>query len=552
VSFPTLTEQRAGRVARALEAFHQREQRYPQELSQLVPRDLLVLPGPVMFRSEDWCYQGGAQAYRLTAFAHEYFGMPVSLQVYASAGDTGDQPLPCQERLAAMQERYDWTRSIPEAAWNPTPDPALSSGVEREPLEPVYASPKRILPGSWSPDGQWWFFREVDADNQQVRLVFLNASGRVCLVDQVFVYSMFNDDGAQSVWLDSRRLLYLDGSQQPPIFTPCEARVRLLELPPGVILTRVHSAAAKTARVLLQSKDAFWLLDYAAAQVRQIPGVQPVPYDAHWDRAAWDPTGERLAIAHLNSREPKDGITLYLIDAAQNQVISSQVMDLASQQSAPWIEWVSSEALLVSGPESMLLLNMTTTPVQPQDVVRDLFKLRLKYPNQMHSSASLAARDGSAYHLMIWANLPGDQRLYLYHSENGQVSVYQPRGAQVVLRFSDGQSMRLFRLEDNPTADRVTFYAVDGPDASPLEVAVSGHLPRGYPMLEVQPLPGAERLLASSSNGVSLISLPGGEQLHFWQTGSSGEPSPMLLLSPDGSTAFTVAAGEGVYQIPLP
>jgi hypothetical protein len=108
ISFPQLTEKRSEQISRALERFHQREYRYPETLADLVPRDLLYLQQPVMFQGETWCYQGATDAYRLAAFHHEYFGTPVSLHVYSQAGDLENQPLPCQERLSAMQEKYDW------------------------------------------------------------------------------------------------------------------------------------------------------------------------------------------------------------------------------------------------------------------------------------------------------------------------------------------------------------------------------------------------------------------------------------------------------------
>lgn len=109
VDFPQLTEQRAGQVAAAIQRFHARENRYPASLDELVPRDLLAIPRPVMFQTEDWCYQATPDGYRLAAFYHEYFGLPVSLEVYAQAGNPGGQALPCEERLAEMQARYDWT-----------------------------------------------------------------------------------------------------------------------------------------------------------------------------------------------------------------------------------------------------------------------------------------------------------------------------------------------------------------------------------------------------------------------------------------------------------
>jgi hypothetical protein len=114
ISFPKLTQERAAQVAQALERYRQREDSYPSRLSDLVPRDLLNVPQPVMFRGETWCYQAGRDAYRLAAFSHHYFGLPVSLTVYQSAGDLGEKrPLPCAVRLAEMQARYNWTGNLP-------------------------------------------------------------------------------------------------------------------------------------------------------------------------------------------------------------------------------------------------------------------------------------------------------------------------------------------------------------------------------------------------------------------------------------------------------
>ncbi len=108
-NFKTMTEDRAAQIAQALDRFHHRENRYPQNLSELAPRDLLYVPRPVMFQGEDWCYQGSANEYNLAAFFHEYFGLPVSLKVYASTGnlDGAGAGLPGPPGRHAGQARLD-------------------------------------------------------------------------------------------------------------------------------------------------------------------------------------------------------------------------------------------------------------------------------------------------------------------------------------------------------------------------------------------------------------------------------------------------------------
>jgi hypothetical protein len=555
-NFKTMTEQRAAQIAQALDQFHLREDRYPQDLAELIPRDLIYVPRPVMFQGEDWCYQGTANEYNLAAFFHEYFGLPVSLKVYASAGNTAGQPLPCQGRLAEMQSRYDWTNSPVNHVAEPTPTPSgaqleqMKTPIAHEPLTPIFASQERLLPYQWSPDGKWWFFRVTQPGEKQVRLHFFDAAaGQVCSVEQTFAYNSYSD-GLPSAWLPGDRLLYLDGSEAPTIFTPCQTGVQKLKAPSGIILTQVTAVDPISGWVLLKSAEAYWLVQPGTDEVKQIPGVQPTSYEAHWDNAAWNPVGSSLAISHLNGREIKDGITLYLIDPKTAQVTYSQKMDLASEQAAPFIEWVSNEEILINGQNALFLLDFHSSPPRQINVMKEIFNLELKFPDQISSNASIPTPDGSDYHLAVWANHPHNQDLYLYHEENGQISVFQPKG-QVVLIFPDGQWTPMTRIEGSGQAqDILSLYWADSTRA-PVDIQVNGHQPRGYPLLHVNYLPGTSQLLLDSSNGVSLVSVPDGKLLHFWQTGSGGSNSPYLTVSPDGKTALSSVDGEGIFQIPL-
>jgi hypothetical protein len=76
---------------------------------------------------------------------------------------------------------------------------------------------------------------------------------------------------------------------------------------------------------------------------------------------------------------------------------------------------------------------------------------------------------------------PHNQNLYIYHSENGQISAYQPEGQTAVLIFPDGQWTRLTQIgENNPATDQVALIWADSPTA-PDTLTVAGHLPRSYP-----------------------------------------------------------------------
>jgi len=107
VSYHALTEQRAARIEAALERFHARHGRYPVELKELAPRELLWIPSQVILQDEDWCYQGGQDFYRLGAFWREYFSTPLELKIYASAGAPPETGWVCQDRLAEQKQKYD-------------------------------------------------------------------------------------------------------------------------------------------------------------------------------------------------------------------------------------------------------------------------------------------------------------------------------------------------------------------------------------------------------------------------------------------------------------
>jgi hypothetical protein len=106
VSYHAITEARAADITAALERFHSRTGVYPQALEELTPRDLLVVPQPVILRGETWCYQSAADSYRLGAVYREFFGAPLSIHLYANAGGTLDSPWVCDERLEELQASY--------------------------------------------------------------------------------------------------------------------------------------------------------------------------------------------------------------------------------------------------------------------------------------------------------------------------------------------------------------------------------------------------------------------------------------------------------------
>ena len=84
-----VTTERAERLSYAIENYYQREGKYPQTLSQLVPRDRLFIPVPMIINGQSWCYDAGSDSYRLGS-VDRVIGVPPAFYgtIFTSVGDT--------------------------------------------------------------------------------------------------------------------------------------------------------------------------------------------------------------------------------------------------------------------------------------------------------------------------------------------------------------------------------------------------------------------------------------------------------------------------------
>lgn len=95
-----VTERRAERIDRAIQRYHRRTGDYPRALADLVPRDLLYLPNPLIIPGQTWCYEGEADTYRLGYVYRRYFSTPASVRVHAAVGQPPDLEWPCDDEAA--------------------------------------------------------------------------------------------------------------------------------------------------------------------------------------------------------------------------------------------------------------------------------------------------------------------------------------------------------------------------------------------------------------------------------------------------------------------
>jgi hypothetical protein len=107
VDFRQLTETRAGQVSQAIESYYKRTGRYPENLQQLVPWDMLSIPEPVIIYGQGWCYQGGGDTYRLGYIYRDvWFSPMLTGRIYKTQGQAADASRLCDAEIAALRINY--------------------------------------------------------------------------------------------------------------------------------------------------------------------------------------------------------------------------------------------------------------------------------------------------------------------------------------------------------------------------------------------------------------------------------------------------------------
>lgn len=471
--------------------------------------------------------------------------------------------------LALFLTHWALTHLTPKPAGlpvrRPTPTEALPTlvatqeALEAFPAEPLYTG---IIAGEglWSPEGETYFAPVLQpagspgSDRRITTLHFINThTGQDCPSEQTF---LGNQGSQNAAWLDEDHLLYITRTGKALVFSPCQPEVEdisdhfrepLLQ----VAVSRLPRHTASPAATLLMSSNAYWLLSSSSLEARLVEDISPSTSGpesrtsgvdqsfqslSRQDSFALHPSGRQIAILQPIPGE-LDRSQLSLLSLESGMVVRSFVLAAGSEDRALHLEWMGPDQLFVwlFQPGGPLLVELASDPPSQTQVIPDLLGLEIDYPNQIYSAGAFYDPDSQNMHFVLHVDLTTDNNVYLYHGENGQVEQLpgdQPR----LLIFPDGQLLPLVLFQDRPPdQDAFELFWVDRPEQAPTQWMVSGHLPRGYPTLQVDQIPGQESLLLSSSNGISQVSLPDGEAEAFWPLGSGEDGSPpSISVSPDG------------------
>ncbi len=126
VDFRALTNERAAQISQAINAYHTRQGRYPQDLEQLIPFYLLSLPGPVIMFGEEWCYYGEQDYYRFGYLDREHWSSPIVFgRLYSFQGHALSTAYVCQSALDAYRREHPGYERTLQQYGVPTPTPDL-------------------------------------------------------------------------------------------------------------------------------------------------------------------------------------------------------------------------------------------------------------------------------------------------------------------------------------------------------------------------------------------------------------------------------------------
>jgi hypothetical protein len=428
----------------------------------------------------------------------------------------------------------------------PTPQPENEVGMPKVEIQPLLDGVAAI-PGTWSPDSSYFAFA---TQTDVLTIHFLNGkTGEICTSDEQF--SIGDTLRGRLAWLPDDRLLYLDPSGRMTALIPCELGSEQLGDRFPVSFKQIASGAQHGDRLLLQSENAYWILDERTLALIPIPDVTPVPYELHWDIFSWLPGANVLAISRLNGRKGSNaGSTLYMVDGSTGEILKSTSLKGEFGQSAPWIEILSDHELLMNGDGEWLIMDFNTNPPTSTNVLADIFEVDVKFPDEISASGSFVNPNRDGYFLAVRLNHPRNQATYLYDSRSGQVQVYDHE-YHTLLIFPSGYLMEMAKQELVPTyQDEYDVVLVGQPETAQSRLKLEGHTPREYPHLSLVYLEKTSQLAIASEQGVSLVSLPSGEMEAYWELMGEGY-SPWLVAAPNGSALIAAKDFGGLYYIPL-
>lgn len=420
----------------------------------------------------------------------------------------------------------------PPQGITPTPEPSESE-LPKTPLEPFATGAELVGRGLWSPDSKWFFFdlarasEDPRSDRRATTASFLDPeSGEICQQDQEYLGPV--NLSSQARWLPDGRLLIFAEDEDVQVLTPCGETISLNDHFSEPILS-IPMQENEEQYILLQGEGQYWLLNSQTLDARPLEGFVP----SMDDRQAWSPSSEQLAIYQPGTGDPPGQGQLTLLDAGSEEVL--RTVELPPYTEMLMLQWLLDDTLYMYtfSENSPTLVDLSESEPQIIKVLPELFGLNLVYPDEFSSGTAVADPSTGTYHIAFKVNTADDKTTYLYHSESDKVERLPVEG-HTYLIFPNGDLELLSSAQDELAyIDEFDLVWVDDAEKDIQHLSVTGHTPRSYPILWPRSIPGRQEIAFASSQGVSLISIPGGQILGFWILEGGGDTN-RPMASPDG------------------
>ena len=511
---------------------------------------MLRIPLPMILPGQYWCYQGGSNYYRLGLVYRQHWSSPYfSVRVYASAGNVPDGGWECDERLAEAKAEYQAGFNEPPAS---SPLPESSTPVQRTYVEPILSGDSFTV-GDWSPDGRYLVFGKTEyfmdeVEQVKIDLHFIDSTtGSICQPSES-EWTVKESDGLHGhyAWLSDGQFLYVTDAGEIWTFKPCATDIEDLSSHYSNTFTGILSFDENAGKALLKDEGGLWLLNGTSLEVRKIADI---PTESYRDFYAWSADGTRLAISILTGPEEGEPALLYIVDAESGDVEFDMPLQNVSDANLPIVEWLTPDDLLLHS-KTLTVMDFRTSPPALTDLIHDIFLLDIEYPIDISSMDSHPDASGDGYTIGVRVNHPNNHGVYLYESTTEQVTVYE-HDTHSLFFFPDGGWMRLFEWEDEPSyTDEYEMIWMNQPNED-RRLIVDGHVPRSHPQMFPQYLPESSQLIFSSSQGISLVSIPSGETVRFWSLRGAGKSFSEVYPSPMENAIIVFAGEVGLYYLPL-
>jgi len=447
----------------------------------------------------------------------------------------------------------------------PTAEPTSQATPEELALEkipiPVLLTGEDLQPGSWSLDGNYFYYNDQGRSNEAGpdqainSLNFLDTRmGTVCPGIQETV--TFTQTGwelyKRTTWLGDNRFLYISPQGDLLSINPCGDSIENLSTSlPDSIISFNSGVKPDGSQVVIKGGQAYWLFTPSTQQALRLD--LPAPETGKEMRFAWSSGEEKLISSRIEDRQGDLWIIFDSIEIEKGtatpvyEVRASQQLAMQDPQVA-YFELASDNEIFISDTDTgMALIDISSQPARQTDHFPDLFGIVAPSMQSITTRGTVRGTGEQDYHLILATGMAAAGQYYIYHPESGVVDQY-PLDPPLLVVFPSGEGGTVPSFVDSPPSNNTLRVVLVDSDTQPYDLVVKGHSPGAYSWSFATILPGARRVLFSSVQGISLVDLQSGETLKFWGLENQEQYADFSSwLSPDGKTVvgFASLAGSG-------